>query len=431
MRSAAEILAGLRPRGIRLGLTNIRRVLVELRNPQELFAAVLVAGTNGKGSTAALLASMATAAGYRTGLFTSPALECEEEQIHIAGQAVTPPELASLLREVIACAERLRLTSLTAFEALTAAAFRHFARNRVELAVVEAGMGGARDSTNATDPIASIITTVGVDHCDYLGSTLAEIATDKAGVLRAGRPAVVGWIPSGEAEDAIRRSAERVGAVPIFARQRIHGLESRTQGLRGHQSVSLRTSAHSYAIELPLPGEHQARNLALAVLAAEALGAAGWSRLDPAAIRRGAAACRWPGRLELVRIPGTRPLLLDGAHNLGGAEALARFLGELAEPFDLLFGTLRDKDPGAMLRIVGERARRILLTAPLDERAWDPEAFAAAPSPGPEVEVEPQLSAALTRVLTPEPTLLVVAGSLRLVGDVLRLLGRSAPQGYL
>ncbi len=429
------MLAGLRPRGIRLGLTNIRRVLEELRHPQQRFASVLVAGTNGKGSTAALLAAMATAAGYRTGRFTSPPLVCEEEQIHVAGQAITPPELASTLREVIACAERIGLTALTAFEALTAAAFRHFAHHRVELAVVEAGMGGARDSTNASDPVASIITTVGVDHRDYLGSTLAEIATDKAGIMRAGRPAVVGWIPSGDAEGAIRRAAERVGAIPIFAQERIHGLESRTPGLGSHQSVSLRTAAHSYALELPLPGAHQARNLALAVLAAEALGAAGWSRLDPAAIRRGAAAVRWPGRLELVRLAGTRPLLLDGAHNVGGAEALGRFLDELAEPFDLLFGTLRDKEPGAMLRAVGARARRILLTAPLDERAWDPEAFssaseafAAASSPGPEVEVEPQLSAALSRVLTPEPTLLVVAGSLRLVGDVLRLL---ATQGYL
>lgn len=410
----------------------MRALLGALGSPQDGLPAVLVAGTNGKGSTAALLASMAEAAGYRVGLYTSPHLETAEERLRQNSEPIARADLVELLEEVVATAETEHLPMPTVFEAWTAAAFLAFHWQGVDLAVLEAGLGGARDATNTSRPLLSILTSVDRDHLDVLGPTLADVARDKAGVARRGRPMVVGDDLPAAAAAVLRQRIAEIGARPVFADEAVRDLasEPRDDG----QVVRFATARRRYTLELSLNGEHQARNLALAVLAAEELEALGWTRLDAAAIARGATRCRWPGRLEWL--PGDavsetvsgRPILLDAAHNAAGAQVLERYLARYLEAhdeaFDLLFGVLGDKDAAAMLEILTPRFRRILLTAPPDRRSWDPAAFAAGFSGRP-LDVEADLDAALARVLGPETTPLVVCGSLRLVGAVRARLRRT------
>ena len=206
-----EILGRLEALGIRLGLESMRGLLAALGSPQLRFPAVLVAGSNGKGSTAALLAAMAGAAGYRTGLYTSPHLETVEERLRIDGRAVGGERLGELLEEVVACAERRLGHSPTYFEAVTAAAFLWFAAERVDLAVVEVGLGGRLDATNVCEPVLSLITSISLEHRELLGDTLAAIAREKAGILRAGRPAL-SWVEDREAAGALREVAAGLGA---------------------------------------------------------------------------------------------------------------------------------------------------------------------------------------------------------------------------
>ncbi|RMH22622.1 MAG: bifunctional folylpolyglutamate synthase/dihydrofolate synthase [Acidobacteria bacterium] len=415
---ATAQLAALAPRGIRPGLDVLRAVLAALGQDPQALPAVLVAGTNGKGSTAALLAAMAKAAGYRTGLYTSPPLGGPAEQIAVDGRPIEQPALAELLAQVTAVAEAVRPGMLTAFEALTAAAFRHFAAAAVDLAVLEVGMGGELDATNVAAPRLAVITSVALDHRDFLGPTTADVARHKAGILRRRRPAVAGWLGA-DAEAVVRRAARELDAPLIVAPDAVRRLERREVG-RGRQRVELATAAGAYGLELPLAGAHQARNLALAVLAAEALRDAGFAGLDAAAIARGSAACRWPGRLE-TRTAGGRELILDAAHNPAAADALAAYLEELGKPVDLLFGAFRDKDAGAMLARLAPRARRIVLTAPPGPRAWDAAAWAAR-HPGIATAVEPDLRDALEALLMPGEPPLVVCGSLALVGAIRSML---------
>ncbi len=405
MRSA-EILAHLAHLGIRLDLAPMRRLLAD-----DAFdvPAVLVAGTNGKGSTASFLESMGRAAGYGTGLFTSPCLERPSEQILIDGEDLADLAVAAVLDKAVRDGERLGL-GLTAFEALTAAALRIFAIADIDLAVLEAGMGGARDATNVVEPLVSVVTTVGLDHQGFLGEDVASIARDKAGVFRQGAPAIWGWIEESDAEEELERAASVIDALAIPARRRVRGLERHEDG--GVQHVAFVTPRRCYRLETALAGAHQARNLALAVLAAEELAERGFPRLDEDAIVQGAKACRLPGRLEWIA-GAPRPILLDAAHNASGTAALAAYLDERGGPFDLLFGALGDKDARAMLDVLARRARRVVLTAPRDPRAWDPGRFAAAV----DAAVEADLDAALRSVLVADDVPLVVTGSVRLVGQ--------------
>jgi dihydrofolate synthase/folylpolyglutamate synthase len=415
-----SVLFRLEALGIKLGLERARDLLARTGEPQRRFPSVLVAGTNGKGSTSALLAAMAQAAGYWTGLYTSPHLETVEERLRIDGRTIAPNRLGRLLADLVDLAKRETGSPPTYFEAVTLAAFRWFAEEEVDLAVVEVGLGGRLDATNLCDPVLSVITPIGFDHREFLGETLGEIAREKAGILRSGRPALA-WIEEPEAAASVRETAAEVGANLRFAAQEVEIDRIDFEGWTG-QRVQLATPIRRYDLRLALLGAHQAKNLGLAVRAAETLAGIGFGRIDPEAIGRGAASCRWPGRLEPVELPGGRRALLDAAHNAAGAAALAEFLDRIEQPCDLLFGVLSDKDYAEMLALLEPRVRRMVLTTPANPRAKPPEELAALLGDREGVLVEPDLGQALGQALALGGEILVVCGSIFLVGEIRRRL---------
>ena len=433
------LLEGLRPQGIRLGLERPRRLMAALGDPQTRFPTVLIAGTNGKGSTAMVLDAIVRAGGISTGLFTSPALETSEDQIRLKGTAITPGRLDALLRRVVEASPGALGGDPTPFEALTAAAFLAFAEAEVELAVVECGMGGARDATNVTDPVIAVLTSVGLEHRRFLGDTPQLIAREKAGVFRPGRPAVVGPLDPA-ARRVVVREADARGA-------ELHQVEDEVEVARTppgpeatspSQQVELTTPVRRYRLETAPAGEHQVWNLALAVRTAELLaggptragaGAATWSRLDPDAVIEGIATCRLPGRLEWVALPGGRRVLLDVAHNPPAVAALVGYLEtcpRLREDagWDLLFGVLEDKEVAAMLPPLAADARRVTLTRPSDPRGRDPRELTDLLPPGRGAGVVPSPMEALKTAFAAGAKTLVVCGSVVLVGEVRRELRR-------
>ncbi len=413
--SAREILDRLEVWGQKLGLDAIRGLLGALGDPQQAIPAILVAGTNGKGSTSAALASLLTAAGFRCGLYTSPHLEHVEERLRIDGEAITEAELGSRLRRVLDAAGS---APPTYFESLTAAAWLHFAARGVDAAVFEVGLGGRLDATNVSAPVLSVITQVARDHARQLGWTLTSIAGEKAGVMRPGRTCLAGPCRS-DVERELNRCAAVCGARLVHAAAEV----DRRRPAEPSAHLSLTTPQAKYRFRAPLAGGHQLANLALALRAAEEFCALSGRRLDPAAARRGLEAVHWPGRLEWVEIEveaASRRVLFDAAHNPAGAAALRSYLDETGVEFDLLYGALTDKQPERCLSRLAERANRIVLTAPDHRRAASPETLL--PLLGNcRAVVDPDAASALDRCLgapANPPRTLVVTGSLYLVGEV-------------
>jgi dihydrofolate synthase / folylpolyglutamate synthase len=405
-----DLLSPLEKFGIVLDLEAPRRLMAALGEPQHRSPVVLIAGTNGKGSTSALLAAIAQAAGYRTGLFTSPHLETVEERIRLNGVAIAAEALAAHLARVLEAAP----APPTYFEALTAAGFLAFAD--VDLAVIEVGLGGRLDATNVAEPVLSVITSIGWDHQEYLGNSLTAIAREKAGILRSGRPAV-SWIEEPEPAAVIAEIAREIGAAYEEAPGTVQIFAVEPLDWSG-QRVRLATPVREYDLHLALLGAHQAQNLGLAVRAAETLAALGFDRIDADAIERGVAACRWPGRMEMIEVLPGRRVLLDGAHNPAGAATLASFLADLPDRIDLLFGVLANKDATEMLALLVPHVRRAVLTAPPGHRSRDPRELAALFPPEVPVSIEPDPEAALERALGLGGELLVVCGSLYLLGEI-------------
>ncbi|MFY9550617.1 MAG: Mur ligase family protein, partial [Thermoanaerobaculia bacterium] len=354
-------LDALGVRGMKLGLASIDAVCERLGRPERKVECVLVAGTNGKGSTAATLASIAGQAGLATGLYTSPHLIDVTERIRIGPDDIAPEELDGVLGEVFAAADRAPEVPVTYFEAMTAAAFAVFARRSLDLAVLEVGLGGRFDATNVAPAAVSIVTSISLDHVEELGGTVAAIAGEKAGIFRAGRPALV-ESPLDVARVAFRAAAKSVGAL-------LHEMAEETRLAPPEATPSctrfrLTTPVRDYALETPLLGAHQASNAATAVRAAELLR----PELSAGAIARGVASVRWPGRLERFRVRGTT-VLLDGCHNADGAEALRRFLTQTGIAPDLVFGAMADKDVEAMAAALGPAVTRIRLVLTGSPRA--------------------------------------------------------------
>lgn len=416
---AQEILDRLEHFGVKLGLERMRVLLAALDDPHLAVPVVLVAGTNGKGSTASLLASMAQAAGYRTGLFISPHLEVMNERISIDGRAISDRQLAHQLHIAVSCAEELQAEPPTYFEAFTLSAFGHFRDKKVDLAIFEVGLGGRLDATNSSEPILSLITSIDLDHQRLLGSTRAAVAGEKCGILRRDRPAFA-WGQEEEVEAVFKERAAAVGARLTLAENAVR-IEPRGEADAIPQKAVIHSaSGVNYPLELALLGEHQLRNLALAVLAAEKLQTMGFERLDRKAIIEGTAQCRWAGRLEWVPLPDGRRVLLDAAHNAAGAAALARYLDHQKEQPTLLFGVLGDKKIPDMLPPLAKRSRRVVLTRPPGKRGVEPEDLASFVGDRPTIlEADPERALELAL----EGSEVVLAcGSLYLVGEIRPLL---------
>jgi dihydrofolate synthase/folylpolyglutamate synthase len=401
---ALERLFQLRRFGIRPGLDGIRTALARVGDPQRALRFVHLAGTNGKGSTAAFTESVLRAAGLRTGLYTSPHLHRFTERIRIDGRELAQAEAAALAERVLAATPEA-----TFFEVATVMAFLAFAARAVDVVVLEAGLGGRLDSTNVIDaPLVSVVTGVALDHTDVLGGTLAEIAREKTGICRAGVPAVLAC-EDDDTRAILEAEARRHGAEPyLFGRE----LDASPSG------DGLRYRGPGGALDcdrLGLAGAHQARNAALA-LAAVALAAerAGWSISDDAR-RRGLTNARWPGRLERI----AEDVLIDAAHNPDGARALARSLPPLAAGREvaLVFGVVSDKNAADMLAPLLPLAARVIFTRPASPRARDPEELRAL-CPG--AAVLPSVADALAAARR-DGRLAVVAGSIFLIAEARRL----------
>jgi dihydrofolate synthase / folylpolyglutamate synthase len=346
------------------------------------------------------------------------------ERIAVDGREITDAALRGVVGRVrVAAGELVRAGTIAAhptyFEVLTAAALLHFRERKVEVAVLEVGMGGRLDATNVVEPAASAIVSVDLDHEAYLGRTLAAIAREKAGVLRAGRATVLGPLAP-EARDAVARRAAEVGARVVDAR-------AGTAIRQGPDGLEVETPRGTYRGLRPLPGAHQVDNALVAINLLEEAREAGLA-LDPEAIATAFGDARWPGRLE--RIAGHPPLLLDGAHNPAAARALAAHLRGVG-PFVLVFGAMRDKDIRGMAEALFPLAEDVVLTRPRVDRAARPEEIAAragALAEGARLEDQPRRALAWARRRAGEGTV-VVAGSLFLVGQLRGALTTASPAG--
>jgi dihydrofolate synthase/folylpolyglutamate synthase len=430
---ATAYLYGLRRFGWRLGLDTIRHLLALVGNPQEALRTVHVGGTNGKGSTAAMLGAILQRGGHRTGLYTSPHLLSFTERIRVDGVPIGEAEVTSLVGELEGlCAAHFapdpipepdarQLPHPTFFELTTAMALLHFVRQRTDVAVIEVGLGGRFDATNVIRPQAAVITNIALDHQEYLGETQAEIAREKAGIIKPGVPLVTA--ADGEGLEVLARTAAERGAPLVHVPQAYH-VSQLASTVAGHTFSVAGPIRRYQGIHLPLAGRHQVENALTAIGAAEVLEARGLP-LDEAAIRLGLAQTRWPGRLQGA---AERPrILMDGAHNPAGAAALAGFLHEHRAALHrlvLVFGVLKDKDWSAMLGALAPLADRIILTHPPTERGADPEALRAANRFGAPVEIHPEVGPALERARSlagPDDTILVT-GSLYTVAAALQAL---------
>jgi dihydrofolate synthase/folylpolyglutamate synthase len=409
-----EAMFRLRRFGIKLGLDVIRDLLQGLGNPQDSFRCVHVAGTNGKGSVAATLATLLQAAGKSVGLYTSPHLVKFNERIVINGQPVTDEEVVEAQLAVRALTSRSGVREPTFFEFATAMAMHVFALRKIDWAVIETGMGGRLDATNVVVPEVSIITNISLEHRAYLGNTLAAIAGEKAGIIKHRVPVVTG-ARQPSALGAIRSVAGRQQA-PLHCYGRDFRIRRRGPSRFDYYGLNHRWSN----LELALSGPHQFTNAALALAACEILGRLEPALTDGTQIADGLRRTRWPGRLEIVR---QRPMvILDGAHNLAAARNLGRYLTTVlaGRRITLVAGILDDKPYQAMLRALVPPCQRVLVTRARIDRALDPMRLAAVvKNLGAAVKVYPTVASALSAAIdTAAPDeVICVAGSLYVVGE--------------
>ncbi len=425
LSDAIKFLFDLELFGIKLGLENISALCRSLGNPQSRFPSVHIAGTNGKGSTAAILESILLAAGYRVGLYTSPHLSRFNERIRVNRQEIPDLYIENFVKKVRPQAEESKATF---FEVTTALAFQYFADEKVDIAVIETGLGGRLDATNILTPKVSVITGIDFDHTDRLGTDLASIAREKAGIIKPETPAVIGKLePEASAvivETAIQKGVSLISAP---AATRLRFLDGGWRGSRFGVSEEFSPSGEIF---LNLPGRHQGENLASALTAVDALRQSGFN-ISSDACKTGAATVFWPARLELIS--ESPAVVLDVAHNPGAAVRLTESLKQLWKgKIAFLIGILGDKDHGRFLEAVLPIAFRFWFVRPDSKRALAPVKLEQAVGSKTPSEVIQDPAGAFWKAyaeLEPEE-LLVVTGSHYVVGSVLdewRQSGRAYP----
>ena len=423
-----ERLLGLERFGMRPGLDTIRRLTAALGDPQAAYPSIIVAGTNGKGSVAAMLDSALLAAGYRAGRYTSPHLTSITERFTAGGAEIGEAALREEADGVLGQADALvRGGELrhppTFFEAATAIALSWFRREAIDVAVVEVGLGGRLDATNVLTPAAGVITSIGLDHREHLGDTLEAVAAEKAGIVKPGM-VVVTTETAPPAVAVIDDACRRRGARLVRAAEDTSIAVGR-EGPRPRIEVT--TPRHRYpAFPLGLAGPHQLSNAAGAIRLLEELAGAGLP-VGPDAIVHGLAEVAWPGRLDLVRVPGRGAVLLDAAHNPPAAAALARHLRDaFPDRLPIVCAVMRDKDADGIIDRLAPCASRIVCTAPGNPRATPARDLAdrvRARSPGLAVTTEDDPRRALEVAWRAAGTV-CATGSIFLVGELLADLRR-------
>jgi len=409
----------------KLGLENITTLLKEMGRPQDAYPSVLVAGTNGKGSVAAMLEAVLRASGLRTGLYTSPHLVEIVERIHVGGKPISPEEFTGLFNalrtqvESLLAQGRLRFHP-TFFECLTAMGMEHFRQKHCELAVFEVGMGGRLDATNTATPRLAVITQIDFDHERFLGHTIRAIAGEKAGIIKPGG-VVLSTASHPEAAAAVREKAceQKARLVEVW---REYSAEAVSSSDGSYSFRAGHADGFSLSVALSLRGRHQVENALAAIAAARELAAMGFP-IDAEQIREGLASTRWPGRLELLQ---EHPLVfLDGAHNPAGARALVRFWEENFpnRRVILVYGAMRDKAVPEITEILFPKAAAVVLTRPEQDRAAAPETIrdlAAHLNPRIESAAVPEKALETALALAAPDDVIFVTGSLFLVGDLKR-----------
>jgi dihydrofolate synthase/folylpolyglutamate synthase len=408
--------------GIKLGLENISRLCAALGNPERQFASLHIAGTNGKGSVTAMTHAALRAAGVRAARYTSPHLVALNERFVIGDTPVDTPTLEAVAAYVLDVIDRMIANGELAapptfFEATTAIAFELFRRAGIGVAVLEVGLGGRFDATNVVTPIAGAITSIALDHQQHLGDTIRAIAFEKAGIIKPGMKVVIGPLAS-EARTAIEEVAHDRGATIVVARS---DTQVAVDMADGRARLTLDTPFHRYGpLELALRGEHQVENAIVAVRLLECARQAGIA-LTAAAIAQGLAGADWPARLEVIAVGPSKLLLIDAAHNVEGATALARYLQRWhPERPPLVVGMMADKDVDGILRVLLPVTSEVFATSARIRRALPPEDLRRrilAIDPERHAVVDSDPLAAIDRAHTQSP-LVCVAGSIYLAGTV-------------
>ena len=421
-------------------LTHMRVLLNALDHPERRFPSVLIAGTNGKGSTAATLASILQASGLRTGLYTSPHLVRINERICINGENIDDEKFALVHDMVERTAERLIEDGElpwhpSFFEMLTAMAFEHFATSKLNIAVLEVGMGGRLDATNVVDPRVSVITDISLDHEKFLGNTIAEIAREKAGIIRP-RGVVVTLPQTPAANDVIGNAILDQNATAVSAAPYVPPVSpaapsyapTNTGDPRILSRYPLQLPGKQILVETSLIGRHQLRNIALAIGAAEELSKQGFP-VTAESIEQGIRETRWPGRFQVIPATASAPeYVFDVAHNPAGAWALRSTLSNSYEDRRLIFifGAMRDKAIAEMCEILFPLAERVIATQADNPRSATPQEITqAAQRTHAEIEPSPDVPSALARAKEIAGTdgIIVITGSIYVVGEAIRALG--------
>ena len=421
-QEAVAYLESLSRFGSKLGLERMQKLAELLGNPQKDLKFLHIAGTNGKGSTVAMLSAILQAAGLQVGTFTSPHLSSFRERIAISNQPIPEEAVSRMVEELKPFADKI--PELTKFEFFTALALRYFQEQKPDLVIFEVGMGGRLDATNIIEPVACGITHLALDHTQRLGKTLPEIAREKAGIIKGGRP-VVTAPQAPEAMEVLRATAQDKAA-PLWEVSAVPGegeisYQGRAFSIRGTEADFWLKDEKLTKVHLALPGRHQLPNAAVALGLAKITCDEGFVPGDllQQAIYSGLESARWPGRLEYFQ--GRPSVILDGAHNPDGARQLANSLAEFfpeTKPL-LVLGILGDKDLEEMVSLLAPKAGRIIATRPDNPRAADPEKLAELARRYLEaVEVVAEPGEALSSALEAEEELVVVAGSLYLVGEL-------------
>lgn len=418
IEEARTLIRGVEWRGSRPGLSRVRELLHRIGDPQDTLQFVHIAGTNGKGSTAAMLAAVLQAAGYTTGLFTSPFLEQFAERMQVNGQPIPDAELAAACETLQPCIAAMD-DQPTEFELVTAAAMLWFQRRGCDIVVLEVGLGGRLDATNVIGaPACAVITNIGLDHTEILGDTLAQIAREKAGILKPGTRAV-SYPQVPEVRDVLRGTCARLG-IPLTEAD-ADAIEPLRDSVDG-QTFSYRGAVY----DLPLLGRHQLRNAAVALETVAALRARGW-RIPDAAVHAGLAQVRWPARFEVLRRAPW--FVLDGGHNPQCAQTVADNLARYfpGRRITLLVGVLADKDYPDLIAQLDPYAAAYIAATPLSPRALPAEELGAYLQRfGKPVTVCPDPAQAAARALaqTGEDDVICAVGSLYMAGAIRTCLRR-------